>query len=338
VLRRRPAWNGDAPRVRGHPSGSGPSGDLRTMVAAAWDLAAVEEQYEQFHRGVPRPGARRRAGPAGRAGARLARVPVHRPGTARELLPGPLERAWKRAGCSPTAISAGPAMPAWSGSASTASADPGTGAARAACPAGWHPAPRLPAPLSGSSQQKIYTVVSAADLTVEDRRGLIAGGYQARPAADRAAATALGPGRQPGLVPAAPAQPRGRGPGRGRAHVRRHRCCGPTTTCRSPTTGWPRCWCGRPTGAGSRKTLPTAQLIAERGLPRAAAELPRPRSARALSSTRCAARPSGRPGHRGLAAPAGTGSTAGWPPTGSATRLRAWALAQDPAAGTGRRR
>ena len=52
------------------------------MVRAAWDLAAIEREYERFiaEFGGAEPG--RRAGQAGRAGARLAPVPGHRPGAA----------------------------------------------------------------------------------------------------------------------------------------------------------------------------------------------------------------------------------------------------------------
>ena len=97
-------------------------GDERVMVAAAWDLAAVEDQYEQFIEEFRDPApddvlARQ----VGLVHA-WRRFPSVDPALPRELL-RPAGAGWRRPGCSPTSISAGPARPGWSGSGSTASAE-----------------------------------------------------------------------------------------------------------------------------------------------------------------------------------------------------------------------
>ena len=77
---------GGRPRVRGDPVRPGRRADHGG--GTAWDLAAIEEQYEQFIEEFRGRGAGRRAGPAGRAGARLAAVPVRSTRSLpRELLP-----------------------------------------------------------------------------------------------------------------------------------------------------------------------------------------------------------------------------------------------------------
>ncbi len=66
--------------------------DVRAMVSAAWDLAEIEREYEQFIDEFSDRGRTRRARAAGRAGARLAPVPGHRPRAAPRTAAGPVER------------------------------------------------------------------------------------------------------------------------------------------------------------------------------------------------------------------------------------------------------
>ncbi len=103
-------------------------GDERVMVATAWDLTAIEEQYEQFldefrrpRAGVPAdciPSPARSSWSTPGAGSRPSTRPC--PGSC--CPPG--GAGWPRPGCSPTGTSSGRPAPGRSGSASTTSPDP----------------------------------------------------------------------------------------------------------------------------------------------------------------------------------------------------------------------
>ena len=155
----KPAIDGRRARVRGH---AGPGlGDERMMVAAAWDLAAVEDQYEPVHRGV-RPATAEpspRVRPPGAVG-RLGRSSWCTPGGGSRLWSTrrcranccpPAGAGWRRPGCSRTGISS------WSGDARLAveaAQRPGLSSAA--------PADRSAASAAGTNRSQAF---AANDLT-----------------------------------------------------------------------------------------------------------------------------------------------------------------------------
>ena len=108
-----PAWPGRQVFVAEHAG----RGDLAAMVRQAWDLAGIEAGYQEFLAEFAVAG-RRPAGPAGRAGARLAAVPRDRPGAADGAAAAAAGAGSARPHCSAAATPPGrrprpPTGPAW---------------------------------------------------------------------------------------------------------------------------------------------------------------------------------------------------------------------------------